>query len=282
MSQERNSNVGGGQKRGFLPFLFVALLMLAGCSSLGMLIAGKAVNREYIARLATDPELAIIRGKPGVSFEGCPQNATDDHYPTEEERVAIGKFGKLMAEYYDTFMRENLFHASTESEYAFLQRNKVQMDAHLQAVLALYAGKFTWAEYGQLCAQIDSERMQAEVSVPVEQKSSICEGRAQCDTYWQRAVLYITTNSKYRIRTVNDLVIETHTYSSSRKGERGLGSQLTYRAYREPLQDGKTRIWLEVGCSDHFDATDESCTPNARRETARFKAYVESGVHPRN
>ncbi|MDR3158347.1 MAG: hypothetical protein LBU11_04910 [Zoogloeaceae bacterium] len=241
-----------------------------------MLTASNAANREYMARLAADPELAITRGKTGVSFEGCPLDAADNRYPSEEERVVIGKFGDLMAEYYDTLMRENLFHARTESEHAFLQRNKVQMDAQLQAALALYAGKFTWTEYGQLCARIDSERIQAEVSVPVEQKSSICEGKAQCDAYWQRAVLYITTNSNYRIRTVNDLVMETHTYSSSRKGERDRAFQLTCRAYREPLQDGKTRIWLEVGCYDHFDATDGFCTPNARRETARFKAYIAS------
>jgi hypothetical protein len=66
-----------------------------------------------------------------------------------------------MEEYFDKLMRENLFYARTAEEHAFLQRNQVQMDAHLQAVLALYEGKYTWAEYGQSCARIDAERMRA-------------------------------------------------------------------------------------------------------------------------
>ncbi|MDR1890390.1 MAG: hypothetical protein LBQ81_13640 [Zoogloeaceae bacterium] len=146
-------------KHGFALFVFVFSLMLAGCSSIGMMVVSKKVNKEYFARLASDPDLAIIRGKSGISFEGCPVDISDHHYPTEDERVAIEKFGRLMNEYYDKLMQENMYYAKSMSDHDFLQRNKEQMDSHLQSVLALHEGKLTWAQFGQVCEQIVAERM---------------------------------------------------------------------------------------------------------------------------
>jgi hypothetical protein len=151
-------------KRGFMLFAF--LLALAGCANRGpmMMDVGNAIKREYTQRLATEPDFAMIRGKPGICIEDCPLrvHASDNRYPTEAELAAIAKFERLMWSYYNKFMKESRLHARSAREHAFLQREQSQMDSHLQAVFALHDGKLTWMQYGQLCAQIFSDRMAAE------------------------------------------------------------------------------------------------------------------------
>ncbi|MDR1351546.1 MAG: hypothetical protein LBJ59_12375, partial [Zoogloeaceae bacterium] len=150
-------------KRGFALPVFAALLTLAGCVSIHLYQKIAVVHEEYKARLASDPDLVIMREKCGISLEECPVDIFDNAYPTEDERAAIKKFGRLQEEYFDNYWSVQMDYANaTNGNFAFLQRSKAQMNSLLQATVALHEGKFTWAQYGQTVAQINSDRMKEE------------------------------------------------------------------------------------------------------------------------
>jgi len=160
-------------RRGAVLVLACASVMLGGClysssfdkkydAEYEKLRAEQAeVRKYYIDKLANDPELAIIRGKSGISFNSSPLDNFDDALPTQAERVAIKKYGMLMREYFDKmceFEEESArkTHPSFRLRALGGARDVCQtQDAHVEAVATFYRGKMTWADFGRLVNRID-------------------------------------------------------------------------------------------------------------------------------
>jgi len=93
-------------------------------------------------------------------------------------------------------------------------------------------------------------------------KPLVCAGDSQCKLYWDRANFYVNSNSRYKIQTANDNLIQTFSPT-------GGSTNLGYNISREPLGSGKYRIWIKTWCDNMF-----GCYPDQREEVAKFKMYV--------
>lgn len=97
------------------------------------------------------------------------------------------------------------------------------------------------------------------------EKPLICQGPEQCATYWQRATFYISTNSRFKIQTANENLIQTFTPT-------GGTTSPGYMVTREPLGGGAFRLWVKVACDNMF-----GCHPPMYQEVGRLKRYIETG-----
>ncbi|MDR1554578.1 MAG: hypothetical protein LBS39_00945 [Campylobacteraceae bacterium] len=134
---------------------------------------------------------------------------------------------------------------------------------------------FTGCSYVEVLTSDDAEKN-------LQEQTVVCKNGSQCDLYWQRAIFYITTNSKYKINILHDNIIETRIYDSSEKEvdkHEVSVSTFTYRALKEPLDEKTTRIHMSVGCFNSLSARDKHCWPASTfTEAARFKTYVENSA----
>lgn len=92
-----------------------------------------------------------------------------------------------------------------------------------------------------------------------------CEGKDQCDTYWQRAQIFVATHSKWKIQIANDTLIQTY----------GPGQYDTASAFsimKEPSGSDKYRIKISVGCNNPI-----RCIPLPIDAAYAFKKYVKEG-----
>ncbi len=90
----------------------------------------------------------------------------------------------------------------------------------------------------------------------------LCDGKAQCDRYWQAAQVWVVGNSGYKVQTVTDSVIQTY-------GPMGHDTTLAFVVLREPQGGEKSRILVKAGCANMF-----GCHPPALKAIAEFKDYV--------
>jgi hypothetical protein len=115
-----------------------------------------SVKETYIKKLAFDPELAIIRGKSGISFNGCPIDRFDGSYPTEAERKAIKRFANLQAEYFAESDKAFAKGLTSMRDLSMAQKIRTAEDNHETAAVMLYEKKLNWRQYGELCTKIDA------------------------------------------------------------------------------------------------------------------------------
>ncbi len=73
-----------------------------------------------------------------------------------------------------------------------------------------------------------------------------CEGKEDCELKWARAVQWITKNSSFRIRIMNDLLIETFPSAGN------YNMYAAYRVSKVPLGQQRYRLELESGCGNLF------------------------------
>lgn len=118
------------------------------------------------------------------------------------------------------------------------------------------------------CVQNQSPRVvvsaedKAEVRTPL-----ICEGKDQCDLFWQRAQLWLAKNSAWKIQSATEFVINTY-YPSRRDVTWG------FQVTREPAEvEGQQRIVLQPIC--RLPAAE--CVPDRIQVLASFKRYVRTG-----
>jgi uncharacterized protein YaiE (UPF0345 family) len=102
-------------------------------------------------------------------------------------------------------------------------------------------------------------------TLAVAKQPLICEGKEQCDLYWQRAQFYVNSHSRFKIQLANDSVIQT--YSPT-----GGVTDLGYNISKEPLQGGNARLWVKAWCDNMF-----GCFPDTWSEIAKVKRYVRTG-----
>ena len=112
------------------------------------------------------------------------------------------------------------------------------------------------------CASTGSEdpRQVAQAMEPLG-----CVDRAQCDIYWQRAKVWISSNSYYRVQLSSDSVIETYGPYAGRM-------ELAYRVLKIPDGAGGARISVTAECGNVF-----RCSPTVTDAIAAFKRFASSG-----
>ncbi len=89
--------------------------------------------------------------------------------------------------------------------------------------------------------------------------------KAECDTWWARAQVWVTNNSEYRIQMITNSIIQTAGPSS---GKRALEYQVTLT----PTNDATATIGFAVHCDSLL-----GCDPNPWAAGADFKQFVRNG-----
>lgn len=91
-----------------------------------------------------------------------------------------------------------------------------------------------------------------------------CDGQEQCDAMWERAQVWVAQNSRLKIQTATNVLIETY-------GGRQHDTTLSMRVLKEPMGGGKYRIVFSGGCNNMF-----GCSPTTAEAGIVFNAYVNA------
>jgi len=92
----------------------------------------------------------------------------------------------------------------------------------------------------------------------------VCGGTADCEVKWGRAIQWINANSHWRIRLMNESMIETFGSGSS--------TYLSYRVTRIPLGEQKYRIEVHAGCRNLF-----GCNPHPAQGVYELTRFIDKG-----
>ena len=93
-----------------------------------------------------------------------------------------------------------------------------------------------------------------------------CVDRVQCDLYWQRARVWISSNSYYRVQLSSDSVIETYGPIAGRM-------ELAFRVLKIPDGAGGARITVTATCGNVF-----RCSPTVTDAIVTFKQFTQMGA----
>ena len=93
-----------------------------------------------------------------------------------------------------------------------------------------------------------------------------CVDRTQCELYWQRARVWISSNSYYRVQLSTDSVIETYGPLAGRM-------ELAYRVLKIPDGAGGARITVTAECGNVF-----RCDPTVTDAILAFKRFTQMGA----
>lgn len=86
-----------------------------------------------------------------------------------------------------------------------------------------------------------------------------------CKTEWERAQLWITNHSKWKVQTATDVVISTYNPPNY---DVSYGFTIT----REPLGEGKYRISMGLMCGNPL-----GCDPEPNEVRRAFYQYISTG-----
>jgi len=92
-----------------------------------------------------------------------------------------------------------------------------------------------------------------------------CVDRTQCELYWQRAKVWLSSNSYYRVQLSSDSVIETYGPYPGRM-------ELAYRILKIPDGAGGARITVTAECGNVF-----RCNPTVIDAIVAFKRFTSAG-----
>ncbi|SIT42064.1 conserved exported hypothetical protein [Paraburkholderia ribeironis] len=93
-----------------------------------------------------------------------------------------------------------------------------------------------------------------------------CSHKAECDVWWQRAQMWVSSHSTYPIESSTDSLIQT---AGPDGGKRALAYQIT----RTVNPDGTATIGFAAHCDGSL-----GCTPNPWEAGAEFKLYVRGNA----
>ncbi len=93
-----------------------------------------------------------------------------------------------------------------------------------------------------------------------------CEGQAQCDAAWEAAQVWVAQNSRLKIQTATNVLIETY-------GSGQYDPTLAMRVLKEPQGSGKYRIVFSGGCNNMF-----GCQPNVFDAGVRFNEAIKAAM----
>lgn len=109
------------------------------------------------------------------------------------------------------------------------------------------------------CAAKEDPSLVAAANAPL-----VCEGKSQCDLYWQKAQAWVATNSAWKIQTANDTIINTYNPAPN-------AATLGYQLVKTPLGNERYEIIVQTSCGNMF-----GCIPSGVQQTAALKGYVKS------
>lgn len=92
-----------------------------------------------------------------------------------------------------------------------------------------------------------------------------CDGAADCDLKWSRAVQWVLDNNHHRIEVMSDVMIQT-------AAPRDSSTHLSVVITRTPLGDGRYRLDMRGSCDNMF-----GCTPSYEVARAHFVRAVMDG-----
>lgn len=96
----------------------------------------------------------------------------------------------------------------------------------------------------------------------------ICIEKSECDIWWQRAQIWLTKNSAWKIQTATDYVITTY-YPSRRDVTWG------YQVTREPVEGEPDQQAININLVCRL--VDSECVPDRTQSVISFKRYVRTG-----
>jgi len=105
-----------------------------------------------------------------------------------------------------------------------------------------------------------SAALQNELDTPL-----YCEGEDQCKIMWERATYFVNANAGFKLQVHNDTIIQTYNPSE-------YSVRLAFSISKEPLGNGKYRIWTKARCANMY-----GCQPNQYETAARAKRYIRTG-----
>lgn len=94
----------------------------------------------------------------------------------------------------------------------------------------------------------------------------VCAGEAECQLAWEAAQLWIAQNSRFKIQTATNVLIETYNGGP-------YDATLSPRATKEPLGGGKYQIVFGGGCNNLF-----GCVPSKWEAGIQFNQYVTTAM----
>jgi hypothetical protein len=95
---------------------------------------------------------------------------------------------------------------------------------------------------------------------------AICEGEEDCDTYWERAQIWVARHSKMKIQTSTETLVQTY------EAQGASGSTYYFTVSKEPLEEeNEYRIVMEAACSGTM------CSPKIDEVYKAFYYYVTTG-----
>lgn len=109
------------------------------------------------------------------------------------------------------------------------------------------------------CAAKENPATVAAANAPL-----VCEGKTQCELYWQKSQAWVATNSAWKIQTANDTIINTYNPAPN-------AATLGYQLVKTPLGNERYEIIVQTSCGNMF-----GCIPSAIQQTAALKGYVKS------
>lgn len=93
-----------------------------------------------------------------------------------------------------------------------------------------------------------------------------CQGKEQCDAAWESAQVWVAQNSRLKIQTATNVLIETY-------GSGQYDPTLSMRVLKEPIGNGNYRIVFSGGCNNMF-----GCQPNAFEAGIRFNDAIKAAI----
>lgn len=93
-----------------------------------------------------------------------------------------------------------------------------------------------------------------------------CQGKEQCDAMWEHAQVWVANNSRMKIQTATNVLIETYGGGSN-------SAQLAMRVVKEPLGGGAYKLVFSGGCANIF-----GCVPDAVETGMAFNRYINAAA----
>jgi hypothetical protein len=93
-----------------------------------------------------------------------------------------------------------------------------------------------------------------------------CDGKEACDAAWEAAQVWVAQNSRLKIQTATNVLIETY-------GGGQYDPTLSMRVLKEPSGNGKYRIVFSGGCNNMF-----GCQPNVFEAGVRFNQVIKASL----
>lgn len=114
------------------------------------------------------------------------------------------------------------------------------------------------------CARATSPDLLAALAPAPAATQFLCGGE-NCNLAWQRAQLWISKHSRWKIQTATDVLIQTYNPSAN-------SPTYGFTVSEEPMEPGTYRITIQIVCGNLL-----GCNPRPEDIARAFYYYLDSG-----